>query len=101
MGSNLGMTHRFFKASPDVYESLRAQIDAAWGYPTAHTLTSIPPADEQAKDASGMCIMGVKSEWTTWEPVATVLPQLIDAGAVAELTEAEYWASIPPVTDLP
>lgn len=95
------MTHRFFKASPQVYESLRAQIDAAWGYPTAYTQTSIPPADEQAKDASGMCIMGVKSEWTTWEPVATVLPQLIDAGAVLELTEAEYWASIPPVTDLP
>jgi hypothetical protein len=95
------MTHRFFKASPEVYEALRSQIDAAWGYPTAHTQTSIPPADEQATDASGMCIMGVKAEWITWEPVATVLPQLIDSGAVSEITEAEYWASIPSVADLP
>ena len=88
-------------AQPNTNQALLHQPLQANNPATAHTHTSIPPAGEQAKDAGGMCIMGVKSEWTTWEPVATVLPQLIDAGAVAELTEAEYWASIPPVTDLP
>lgn len=89
------MTHRFFKATPEVYESLRAEIDAAWGYPTAHTETSIPPAAEQQKAADGDCIMGVKVEWTGWEPVATLLPQMLAVGAVEEITEAEYWAALP------
>jgi len=74
------MTHRFLKASPAVYESMRSQIDAAWGYPTPYTQTCIPPAVEQFKAADGDCIMGVKVEWTTWEPVATLLPQMLAAG---------------------
>lgn len=89
------MTHRFFKAAPAVYESMRAQIDAAWGYPTEHTQTSIPPADEQHKAADGDCIMGVQVEWLGWEPVATLMPQMLAAGQVVEISEAEYWAAMP------
>lgn len=89
------MTHRFLKAAPDVYEAMRAQVDAAWGYPTQHTQTSIPPAAEQHKAADGECIMGVKAEWCEWEPVATLLPQMIAAGQVEEITEDEYWAAMP------
>lgn len=89
------MTHRFFKAPPEVYESLRAEIDAAWGYPTLHTQTSIPPAAEQFKAADGDCIMGVKVEWTTWEPVATLLPQMLAIGAVEEISQADYFSAMP------
>lgn len=94
------MTFRFLKAGPSVYESMRAQVDAAWGYPTAHTQTAIPQAADQNKDASGDCIIGVKAEWCEWEPVATLLPQMIAAGQIKEITEAEYWASMPQ-PDLP
>jgi len=87
---------RFLKASPAVYESMRAEIDAAWGYPTAHTQTCIPPASEQFKAADGDCVLGVKLEWTTWDPVATELPQLIASGLVEEISEAEYWAVVTP-----
>jgi hypothetical protein len=89
------MTHRFLKAAPAVYESMRAEIDAAWGYPTAHTQTCIPPASEQIKAADGDCIMGVKAEWCDWEPVATLLPQMLAAGMIDEISEAEYWAAMP------
>jgi hypothetical protein len=89
------MTHRFLKAAPAVYESMRAQIDAAWGYPTPHTQTCIPPAAEQFKAADGDCIMGVKAEWCGWEPVATLLPEMIAAGLVKEISEADYWAAMP------
>lgn len=94
------MTHRFLKASPEVYEAMRAQVDASWGYPTEHTQTSIPPAAEQNKDSDGDCIIGVKSEWCEWEPVATLLPQMIAAGQIEEITEVEYWAALPQ-PDLP
>jgi hypothetical protein len=90
------MTHRFLKAAPAVYESMRDQIDAAWGYPTEHTQTCIPPAAEQHRAADGDCVMGVKVEWTTWEPVATLLPQMIAAGMVEEISEAEFWAVVTP-----
>ena len=88
------MSHRFFKATPEVYESMRAQIDAAWGYPTPHTQTSIPPAAEQHRASDGDCVMGVKVEWCGWEPVATLLPQLVAAGQVEEISEADYWAAV-------
>ena len=88
------MTHRFFRASPAVYEQVRSQVDAAWGYPTpVGTQTCIPPAAEQEKDSQGRCLLAVLVEWTTWEPVATLLPQLIAAGAVDEISEADYWAA--------
>ena len=89
------MTHRFLKASPAVYESMRLQIDAAWGYPTPHTETCIPTAADQFKAADGDCIMGVKVEWCEWEPVATLLPQMLAAGVVTEISEADYWAAMP------
>lgn len=89
------MTHRFFRAAPVVYEAIRAQVDAAWGYPTERTQTCIPPASEQHKAGDGECIIGVKVEWTTWEPVATLLPQLLAAGQIVEISEADYWAAMP------
>lgn len=89
------MRYRFFKASPEVYESLRGAIDAAWGYPTQHTETSIPPAAVQFKDADGKCVMGVNEEWLSWEPVATLVPQMVSLGSVEEISEAEYWAILP------
>lgn len=89
------MTHRFFKAPPAVYESLRAQIDAAWGYPTQHTQTSIPTAADQHKAPDGDCVMAVRLEWLGWEPVATLLPQAVASGMIEEISEAEYWAAIP------
>jgi len=91
------MTHRFFRAAPAVYESIRAQIDAAWGYPTPHTLTSIPTAADQNKDAGGNCIMAVRLEWLGWEPVATLVPQAVESGLIEEMSEAEYWAAIPQI----
>lgn len=96
----MAVTHRFFKASPAVYESLRAQIDAAWGYPEPLTETSIPPTGEQWKHADGDCMMGVRVEWLEWEPVASMIPQAIQAGLVTEISSEEYWAQrpMPPLT---
>lgn len=86
--------HRFFRASPEVYELIRAQVDAAWGLPEPLTETCILPAEDQRQDAGGNCLLAVRLEWLEWEPVATLLPQMLDIDAVEELTEAEYWAAI-------
>lgn len=94
------MTHRFFKASSEVYDAMRSQIDAAWGYPTIHTQTCIPSAADQHKATDGDCVLGVKAEWCEWEPVATLLPQMLSSSQIEEISESEYWAEMP-TPDLP
>lgn len=94
------MTHRFLKATPAVYEAMRSQIDAAWGYPTEYTETCMPPASSQHKASDGDCIIGVKAEWCEWEPVATLLPQMLSSSQIEEISESEYWAEMP-TPDLP
>lgn len=88
--------HRFFIAPVGAYEAMRAQIDAAWGYPTAHTQTSIPPAAEQHKTQDGECVLGVFAEYCDWPPVPTLLADAQAAGVLREITEAEYWAIVQP-----
>ena len=61
-------THRYFAASDATYEAMRAAVDLAWGYPTPHTLTCVPPAVEQWHYVAGMDNIsaeyrGICSEW--------------------------------------
>jgi hypothetical protein len=39
--------------------------------------------------------LAVHDEFATWEPAATLLPQLLASGAVEEISEAAYRASLP------
>ena len=87
---------RFFRTSDEtLYESIRLQLDAAWGHPTpdGQTLTCFDPATVAPRDDAGRLLLAVNDEFCTWEPAATMLPQLIASGAVTEITEAEYQAA--------
>jgi hypothetical protein len=88
-------THRFFTTDDATYEQMRAAVDAAWGYPTAQTLTCVPPAAEQWHDASGRVVIALTLEWLGWEPVPTMISGAIAAGAVSEIDEATFWAAAP------
>jgi hypothetical protein len=84
---------RFFRtADADLYESIRLQLDAAWGHPTpdGQTLTCIAQAVAAPRDAEGRILLAVNEEFATWEPAASMLPQLLASGAVEEITAAEY-----------
>jgi len=84
---------RFFRtADADLYESIRLQLDAAWGHPTpdGQTLTCIAPAAVAPRDEDGRILLAVREEFATWEPAATLLPQLLASGAVEEIGRAEY-----------
>jgi hypothetical protein len=89
---------RFFR-TPDesLYENVRATLDAAWGHPSAdgRTITAFDPAAVAPRDAAGRLLLAVNDEFTTWEPAATLLPQLLASGAVEEITQAEYQAALP------
>jgi hypothetical protein len=89
---------RYFRtADADLYESIRLQLDAAWGHPTpdGQTVTCFDPAAVAPHDAAGRLLLAVNDEFATWEPAATLLPQLLASGAVEEIDAAAYQPVVP------
>lgn len=87
------MSQRYFRtADANLYESIRLQLDAAWGHPTpdGKTLTCIDPVAVAPRDTAGRVLLAVREEFVTWEPAATLLPQLLASGAVEEIDAAAY-----------
>jgi hypothetical protein len=89
------MTHRFFATTDATYEAMRAAVDAAWGYPTTHTLTCVPPAAEQWHDSSGRAVIALTLDWLSWEPVPSMISGALAAGVVTEIDEATFRAAAP------
>jgi hypothetical protein len=84
---------RFFRTSdPALYESVRSQLDSAWGHPTADgtTRTCIDPAVEAPRDSAGRILLAVNDEFATWPPASELLPQFLESGVVEEIAESEY-----------
>lgn len=92
---------RYFR-TPDaaLYESIRLQLDDAWGHPTpdGKTLTCIDPVAVAPRDQSGRVLLAVREEFLAYEPAASILPQLLASGAVEEITEAEFAAAVATLT---
>lgn len=89
------MTKRCFRTNNEsLYESVRMQLDAAWGL-ADHGSTCITPAADAPRDASGAIVLCVDSEFCEYAEVASMLPQLLSSGAVEEITEAQYMAALP------
>jgi hypothetical protein len=88
--------HRYFAANEQTYEQVRTALDAAWGLPDSNGTTTClrPAADNAPRDGFGRVVVGVLPEWCAWEPAATLMPQLLASGAVAEISEAEYFACL-------
>jgi hypothetical protein len=87
------MQKRYFRISDDaVYESLRLQLDAAWGHPTpdGSTETCVDPATVAPRDSAGSILLSVPSEFADYEPAASMLPELLASGEVEEISAADY-----------
>ncbi len=78
---------RFFRATADSYEAMRAALDAAYGYPNKETLTqtAIPPASELPSDANGRVYLAVDEAYCDYELPRRLLSEGIAAGVVEEL----------------
>lgn len=87
---------RFFRSDEATYEAVRIQLDSAWGHgPGTGTLTCYEPAVTAPRDDSGRLLLAVHDEFCDYEAVAAALPSLLASGAVVEITEDEYRASLP------
>lgn len=87
---------RFFRSSEAVYESVRLSLDEAWGNGPGRPLYScVRQASEAPRDSQGRVLLAVWDHFCQYEAVAAVLPQLLASGAVEEIDEATYRASLP------
>lgn len=87
------MTNRFFRTDNDeLYEQIRLGLDATWNHipPT----TCIEPAETAPRDKNNNIILAVKQEFTEFEAVQQILPDLLNSGSIIEITEEEYMSSI-------
>lgn len=89
------MSQRFFRSSPAVYEAMRTQLDAAFGYPDGVTETVWRPVAQAVKDSQGRCLLAVHASSCDRPAVSASLPGLIASGSVTEIDEATYMAAMP------
>lgn len=92
------MSNRFFRTTDsDLYESIRLQLDAAWGHPTPGNgiMTCVDPAAFAPRDSAGRVLLAVRAEFAEYPAVAAVLPGLLASGAVEEITEQAYRSVLP------
>jgi hypothetical protein len=85
----------------NLYESVRQHLDAAWGHPTAdgRTVTCFSPSSIAVRDSQNRIMLAIQEEFIAYEPAATMLPSLIAASVVEEISEADYMTAVP--QDLP
>jgi hypothetical protein len=89
---------RYFRAqSAEVYEAVRANLDASYGYPSeaTKTLTAICPAADAPTDASGRVYMIASESECQFLAVAAILPQLLGSGLVEEASFQQFVESFP------
>jgi len=90
---------RYFRSVPAVYDNICGQLDAAYGYPNAETKTlrSLPLAVDLPSDGQGRVYLAVSAAYCDYNLPSELLPQLIAAGLVEEITAEQYAAVLPNV----
>jgi len=90
---------RYFRSTPAVYASICAQLDASYGYPNSETKTerTLPLASNLPTDDAGRVYLAVSAEYCDYNLPSELLPQLIAAGLVEEITAEQYGAVLPVV----
>jgi hypothetical protein len=90
---------RFFRSTPAVYANICAQLDEAYGYPNAETKTlrTLPLTADLPSDGQGRVYLAVSAEYCDYNLPSELLPQLIAAGLVEEITAEQYAAVLPNV----
>lgn len=92
-------THRFFRASPELYEEARVTFDVVRGYPSGRAGTAFPPIAQAVIDSEGRALLAVDVATLSEPEIAAVLPSLFASG-VEEITRADYFAALPSEPEL-
>jgi hypothetical protein len=84
---------RIFRTTPQAYEAIRAQIDAAFGYPyfsdagnptVATTESCMAPVESAIRDEDGNAYIALADEHSTLPQIAPALAALLADGTLTE-----------------
>jgi hypothetical protein len=91
---------RYFRSTPAAYTDICAELDAAYGYPNAGTKTdrALPFVSDLPHDEQGRVYLSVEAAFCQYELPAVLLPQLISAGAIEEITAEQFAAVATPIS---
>ena len=82
---------RVFRANnATVYEAIRAELDVAYGYPSAGAATSICPAATSPVDSSGRVYLMASHAECDYPIVAALLPAVLATGSVSEVAKSDW-----------
>lgn len=90
------MSQRFFRSSPAVYSEVLATLDAAWSFPKNGFQHCFVPLS-YAPQKGGLAYLAIQAADAEMEPANELLPQMLAAGAVVEVTQADYRAAMPEI----
>ncbi len=81
---------KFFKTTPEIYESIRNLMDYQSGYPNGTISTWFSPSAEAPKDLEGNCLIGC-------------IPQIASYFSLSaeEIIEEQYFQSIAQLSSEP
>jgi hypothetical protein len=83
---------RYFRSQPSVYADACVQLDAAYGFPNSATKTerALPLLESLPSDDAGRVYLAISAEYCEYNLPSEMLPQLIAAGLVEEITAEQY-----------
>lgn len=84
--------NRYFRSTPEIYDVVCGQLDSAYGYPNESTRTqrTLPAVVDLPSGSDGRVYLAISAEYCNFDLPSQLLPQLIDMGAVEEITEQHY-----------
>lgn len=88
------MSQRFFRSTPAVYSQVLASLDAAWSFPQYGCQHCFLPLF-YAPQKDGFAYLAIQAADAEMEPASELLPQLLAAGSVVEVTQADYRNAMP------
>ena len=80
--------NRFFRATPERYEAIRALMDAASGFPSAQAATWFAPADQAPRDTGGLCLLAA----------IPLIAERFAAEGAEEITAEEFATALQPAS---
>ena len=87
---------RYFRAiNALAYEAIRAELDAAYGYPSAGAQTAITPAASAPVDSFGRVYLMASFAECEYPAVADRLPGLLSTGVIEEVAASAWDALFP------
>lgn len=92
---------RYFRclAGDEVYEQIRATLDAAWGHPNAatKTMTCIDPASVAPRDTQDRVMLATSEAFCEYEAASQMLLAVLASGMIEEIDAATYLQELPQI----